>query len=174
VAEGAAETAQRLACQSPRQRTQREGILVSDMAMGNWEMQAGDPATFAFALGFSSNPHGDSDRAAPEESLSWGYFSIWAGGENLCAHMEQGETLSAAHWYMLSLIEWFVDNWDALTHEEKFPLRNVGGSAAESLSSTKMPALSLKKIDEFEWLDTWAEWWHRHNVRASQQGGRLS
>ena len=139
--------------------------------MGNWEMQAGDPATFSFALGFSSNPHGDGDRATLEERSSWGYFSIWAGGENLCAHMEQGETLSAAHWYMLGLIEWFAENWDALLHEELLPLRNVGGSAAESLSLTKLPPLSLKDIDEFEWLDTWAGWWHRHNIRASQHGG---
>ena len=139
--------------------------------MGNWEMQAGDPGTFAFALGFATNPDGDRDRATPEERSSWGYFSIWAGGENLCAHMEQGETLAAVHWYMLPLIEWFADNWDALLHEEKPPLRNIGSSAAESLLLTRLPPLSLKEIDEFEWLDEWATWWHRHSVRASREGG---
>jgi Zn-dependent peptidase ImmA (M78 family) len=171
VEESAAEFAQRLAQESSRQQAQREGILVSDMAIGNWEMQAGDPAAFSFMVGFARNPHGDDDRAALEERASWGYFSIWAGGENLCAHVEQAETLDAAHWYMLPLIEWFVENWDALLHEERPPLQNAGASAAESLMRTKMPPLSLKEVDEFQWLDKWADWWHRHSVRASRTGG---
>jgi hypothetical protein len=72
-------------------------------------MQAGDPAVFAFRLALLPNPHGDDDRATPEERASWGAFSVWAGGENLCAHIEQGEVLDSAHWYMLPLIEWLVE-----------------------------------------------------------------
>lgn len=144
---------------------------MNDMAMGNWEMQAGDPATFAFALGFARNPHGDRDRVGQDEGASWGYFSIWAGGENLCAHMEQGEVLDAAHWYMLPLIEWLIDHWDPLLHEEKLPLQNAGSSAAESLTRTKNPPLLLKEVDEFDWLDDWAGWWHRHSLRAGREGG---
>ena len=140
------------------------------VAMGNWEMQAGDPGTFAFQLGFAANPHGEEDRAAREVRLSWGYFSIWANGENLCSHIEQGEGLSAAHWYMLPFIEWITDNWDPLLHEDRLPLRNAGSSAAESLAITRMPPLSIKEVDEFEWLDEWSAWWHRHNVRASSPG----
>jgi Zn-dependent peptidase ImmA (M78 family) len=143
------------------------------MVMGNWEMQNGDPATFSFSLGFVTNPHGDDDRAVPEERLSWGYFSIWAGGENLCAHIEQGENLDAVHWYMLPLMEWFVENWDALLHEERLPLRNAGTSAARSLARTRLPPPSVKELDEFAWLDEWAEWWHRHSLRASSPGGVL-
>lgn len=141
------------------------------MAMGDWEMQAGDPATFAFTLGFARNPHGDNDRAVVEERASWGYFCIWVGGENLCAHVEQGEKLEAAHWYMLPLMEWVVSNWDALLHEEKPPLRNEGASAAESLMKTRIPPLSLTEVDDFEWLDKWSAWWHRHSIRASMAGG---
>jgi len=170
VEESAAEVARRLAREWSCQQAQRKGILVSN-TMGNWEMQAGDPAAFAFTLGFANNPHGETDRATPEDRSSWGYFSIWAGGENLCSHVEQGETVAAAHWYMLPFIEWFVDNWDALLHEEKLPLKNAGSSAAESLLRTKMPPLSLKEIDEFEWLDKWAAWWHRHSLRTNRDGG---
>lgn len=134
-------------------------------------MQAGDRTALAFTLGFASNPHGDNDRAAIEERVSWGYFSLWAGGENLCAHVEQGEVLNAAHWYMLPLIEWFTDNWDALLHEERPPLQNAGTSAAESSMRTRVPPLTLKEMDEFHWLDKWSEWWHRHSIRASRSGG---
>ncbi len=144
---------------------------MSAMEMGNWEMQAGDPAVFALALGFAANPHGDSDRASVEERASWGYFSIWAGGENLCSHAEQGEVLPSVHWYMVSLIEWFAEHWDPLLHEERPALRNAGLSAAESAMRTRVPPLSLKDVDEFRWLDEWASWWSRHSIRAGMAGG---
>lgn len=169
--ESAIKAAHRLARTWARQQAQREGELVSAMEMGNWEMQSGDPAVFALALGFAANPHGDSDRASVEERTSWGYFSIWVGGENLCSHAEQGEVLASAHWYMISLIEWFAEHWDAMLHEERPALRNAGSSAAESAMRTKVPPLSLKDVDEFQWLDEWARWWSRHSIRAGTEGG---
>ena len=169
--EGPSEDSQRVVGGRPRPQTKRKRVLVSVMAFGNWEMQAGDPTVFAFRIAFLRNPHGDDDRATPEERESWGAFSVWAQGENLCAHTEQGEVLDSAHWYMLPLIEWFVDNWDALLHEERLPLSNVGLSAAESLSISRRPPLSLKAVDEFEWLDVWAAWWERHCERSSREGG---
>ena len=144
---------------------------MSAAAFGNWEMQAGDPADFAFRLAFLPNPHGHGDRASDEERESWGAFSVWARGENLCAHLEQGEIIDAAHWYMLPLLEWLVDNWDPLLHEERLPLSNSGQSAAESLSRTRRPPLSLKDVDDVDWLDTWSAWWGRHSVRAAREGG---
>ena len=144
---------------------------MSAVAFGNWEMQAGDPGDFAFRLAFLPNPHGGDDRATEEDRESWGAFSVWAQGENLCAHTEQGEILDSAHWYMLPLLDWLVDNWDPLLHEERLPLSNSGLSAAESLSRTRQPPLSLKEIDEFGWLDTWSAWWGRHCIRAGREGG---
>ena len=67
---------------------------MSTVAFGNWEMQADDPGDFAFRLAFLPNPHGSDDRATEEDRESWGAFSIWAHGENLCAHIEQGERSS--------------------------------------------------------------------------------
>ena len=144
---------------------------MSAVAFGNWEMQAGDPGDFAFRIAFLPNPHGSDDRATEEERESWGAFSIWAHGENLCAHIEQGEILDSAHWYMLPVLEWLVDNWDPLLHEERLPLSNSGLSAAESLSRTRQPPLSLKDVDDFDWLDTWSAWWARHCIRAGREGG---
>lgn len=144
---------------------------MSAASFGTWEMKAGDPAAFAFSLAFSPNPHGTGDRATPDERESWGSFTLWAGGENLCAHIEQGEVVQAAHWYMVPFMEWLADNWDPLLHEERLPLRNAGASAAESLSQTRLPPVSLKEIDDFDWLDTWSQWWSRHSVRAAREGG---
>ncbi|MCF0081151.1 ImmA/IrrE family metallo-endopeptidase [Streptomyces lomondensis] len=141
------------------------------MTVSNWEMQAGDPADFAFKLSFLRNPHGEQDRATPEEANSWGSFALWVAGENLCAHLEQGEVIEAAHWYMISFLEWLTQNWDPIFHEEQLPLKNVGYSAAEAMALTKSPPISLKELDEFEWLDEWTTWWDRHSVRAAREGG---
>jgi hypothetical protein len=134
-------------------------------------MKAGDPMALSFSLAFSSNPHGHDDRATEDERESWGSFTVWAGGENLCAHIEQGEVIQAVHWYMLPFMEWLADNWDPLMQEERLPLRNAGTSAAESLAQTRLPAVSLKQVDEFEWFDAWSDWWSRHSVRAAREGG---
>lgn len=141
------------------------------MAFGNWEMQAGDPASFALSIAFVRNPHGDDDRATPEERESWGAFSVWVRGENLCAHIEQGQVLDSSHWYMLSFMEWIVENWDALLHEERLPLLNAGLSASEALSISRIPQLSLKEVDELAWMDAWSAWWQRHCVRSGREGG---
>jgi Zn-dependent peptidase ImmA (M78 family) len=138
---------------------------------GTWEMQAGDPTAFAFRLAFLPNPHGIADLVTADERESWGSFTVWARGENLCAHVEQGEVLDSAHWYMLPLMEWLADNWDPLLNEERLPLSNAGASAAESLSQTRLPPVSLKEVDDFEWLDTWSAWWARHSVRSARDGG---
>jgi Zn-dependent peptidase ImmA (M78 family) len=144
---------------------------VSATGFGTWEMQAGDPASFAFRLSFLPNPHGADDRASDDVRESWGSFTIWARGENLCGHVEQGEVLDSAHWYLLPLMEWLADSWDPLLHEERLPLQNAGASAAESLSKTRMPPVSLKQVDEFAWLDAWSDWWARHSVRSAREGG---
>lgn len=134
-------------------------------------MQAGDKSVFAFGISFHKNPDGDADPATPEERASWGAFSLWANGENLCSHMEQNEVVTSAHWYMIHVIEWLVKNWDPIFHEERFSLANVGLSAAELMSRTKRPPLRLKEVDEFDWLDKWSAWWSRHNVRGGREGG---
>jgi len=144
---------------------------VSATDFGNWEMQAGDPTAFAFRLAFLPNPDGADDRADDDVRESWGSFTIWTHGENLCAHVEQGEVVDSAHWYMLPLMEWLADNWDPLLHEERLPLRNAGVSAAASLSQTRILPVSLKHVDDFAWLDTWSEWWARHSMRSAREGG---
>jgi Zn-dependent peptidase ImmA (M78 family) len=144
---------------------------VNATEFGTWEMQAGNPGIFAFRLAFLPNPHGADDLADDDVRESWGSFTIWTHGENLCAHIEQGEAVESAHWYLLPLIEWLADNWDPVLHEERLPLRNAGVSAADSLSQTRMPSVALKQVDELAWLDTWSGWWTRHCIRSAREGG---
>lgn len=136
-----------------------------------WQLQVGDPTRLAISVAFTPDPDGPEIASTQDESESWGSFTVWVDGENLCAHHELGELVDSCHWYLLPLIEWLADNWNALFHEERLPLQNSGASASESLTETKKPPLSLKDIDEFDWMADWASWWRRHNVRAARAGG---
>jgi hypothetical protein len=96
-----------------------------------WERFEGNTDRFAVRLGFLVDP--SPVAIAPEEALSWGSFQIWVDGQNLCAHIDQGESLQSVHWYLLDLLEWVAFNWDALFHEERLPNRNASETAVASM-----------------------------------------
>ena len=174
VARGAAEAVAPVAQRWDRVQEVPQGALVRGLVVVGWELQVGDPAEFAFSVAFTPNPDGEHDASSPDASASWGHFRLWVDGENLCAHHEMGEVVDTAHWYLLPMMEWFAENWNALFHEERLPVKNVGLSAAEGLAQSKNPPLSLKEVDEFDWLRRWGAWWSRHNLRAGREGGLFS
>ena len=137
-----------------------------------WERLAGDTSVFALRMAFAPDP----DRgygAGREINLSWGSFQIWVGGKNLCAHLEEGERIDSAHWYLLPLIEWFALNWNPLLHEERLPVRNGNDTAWTSLRATRFPPLAVENDEEkaSKWETTWQNWWSRHAIRTASEGG---
>jgi hypothetical protein len=124
-----------------------------------WERLAGDTSAFALKLAFETNPDPE-DRATPDEAASWGSFQVWVDGQNLCAHMEQGETLESAHWYLLPMLEWLVDRWDPLLHEERVPVADVA-TAAGAARDGWFPGARTD----------WSPWWQRHSLQACRDGG---
>ncbi len=85
-----------------------------------WERLSGDTDRFAFKIAFHGDPH-EGDAATAEHCESWGAFQVWVHGKNLCSHVEEGESVESAHWYLISLLEWLAKNWDPLFHEERLP-----------------------------------------------------
>ena len=69
-----------------------------------WERLEGDPGVFATRMAFAPDPDGGR-YIDPETGLSWGSFQIWVEGRNLCSHLEEGERIDSAHWYLLPLLE---------------------------------------------------------------------
>ena len=136
-----------------------------------WSALAGDTSKFAFELSFSRDT--ESHLYDADERASWGSFAIWVEGINLMEHVEQGEVLRAAHWYVLPTIEWFIRNWDAIFHEERLPLQNAGADAASAMTRLLIQPLGLvrRDLDEFERLRQWQTWWSRHNLADSSSGG---
>ena len=103
------------------------------------EIMVGSRDRFAVKIAFLTDP--DQGRAATtEHSISWGAIEIWANGHNLCRHVEQGESIDAAHWYMLPILQWLASNWDFLLHEERLPGRNAARDAWISMQRTAAAA----------------------------------
>lgn len=135
-----------------------------------WEKFTGRTDVFAIRLSFSPDPdQGVAINA--DEAASWGRLQLWVKGQNLCAHVDQGELLEGIHWYMLPLLEWLADVWNPLLHEERLPNRNVGDTAAESLSLTRNVPPLAAEIDIATWEEEWYEWRRRHALRAARSGG---
>ncbi len=135
-----------------------------------WETFAGSTDTFAVRLAFMPDP--DAGTAAhPDEAAAWGAFQLWVDGQNLCAHIDQGEILQNAHWYLLPLLEWLVESWNALLHEEKLPNRNAAESAIGTLVVTRNPPPLAGAAESVAWEEEWYEWWRRHALRAARSGG---
>ena len=136
----------------------------------NWERLNGDTNRFAVGLAFLPDPD-DGAGVDVDTAISWGTLELWAGGQNLCVHTDQGETLTRVHWYLLPVLEWLAESWDPLLHEERLPVRNSGDDAASALFETRF-ATSLKHGDralrpELEWYT----WYRRHALRAARDGG---
>ncbi len=137
-----------------------------------WERFAGSTDVFAVRFGFIPDP--DRNRAAsPEEAASWGALQLWVEGQNICAHVDQGEVLQSVHWYLLPFLEWLVDSWNPLFHEERLPNGNRGDfdSAVSSLGATRNAPELAGEATTIAWEQEWFEWRGRHAIRAARAGG---
>ncbi len=134
-----------------------------------WETLVGDTRKFAMRIGFLDD---ESNVAMePDVAASWGSFELWVEGKNVCAHVEQDETLDGVHWYLLPLIEWFVDNWNPLLHEERLPISNAADNAVSALDRTRFAAETAAPGRGLEIEQEWYDWRQRHGIHAAREGG---
>ena len=136
-----------------------------------WERFAGDTSRFAIRLSLHDDPDGLRG-ADPDTSASWGAIEVWVGGVNLCAHTDQGEALKAAHWYLLPILEWLVDAWDPMLHEERLPLGQFV-TAADFASDATAASAELDVPGYWQREERKYDWDRRHSLRASSDGGLL-
>lgn len=139
------------------------------MAALTWRFLAGDTASFALELNLLDND-GHDEAVDADDRASWGSFAIWVQGRNLCAHTEEGETLEAAHWYLLPFLEWMAENWDPLLHEERLLRSRTGPDAASSMRASEQATLASETA-QWSWMERWQGWWARHNLREASAGG---
>ncbi len=134
------------------------------------EIMVGSRDRFAVKIAFQTDP--DRGLAATREhSISWGAIEVWANGHNLCRHLELGESVDAAHWYLLPILQWLASNWDFLLHEERLPGRNAARDAWISMQRTAEPPPVLPEDAAEQWEIGWHNWWQRHALQAAREGG---
>lgn len=123
-------------------------------------------------MGFSNDPD-DGRGIDPEVGVSWGSFQIWVAGRNLCVHPELDGLIDSVNWYLLPLMEWFVNNWDPLLHEERPPVQNKHDTAWESLHATRFPPPAIEHDDDkaSAWESEWQRWRTRHALGSASEGG---
>lgn len=137
-----------------------------------WEHLAGDTGRFAFKVALLRDPD-EPTGASPDDAASWGAIQIWVRGHNLCLHTEQGTSVESVHWYLLPLLEWLIESWDPLLHEERLPVENAADSGWEGMWATRFPKLGLSEHKAEAWDAAWSRWWSRHCLHAGRDGGLL-
>ena len=136
------------------------------------EFLSGDTDRFAFKIALQRDPH-EAEAATPEHALSWGSFQLWVDGQNLCAHLEEGEVVDSVHWYMLPLLEWFVSQWDFLLREERLPVQNARSDAWSSLMATAFPPSGIAEDKAEQWATAWHAWWPAIASLPAAQGDSI-
>ena len=123
----------------------------------------GTDLRFRIEFGLELDPDGGLG-VAPDVASSWGWFQIWVGPLNICRHVAQGQVHDRIHWYLLPLLEWFAENWDAIFQEQTKPLEDQG-----SARETYLASLGTELAELLE--DRVYGWWSRHSIRAAASGG---
>lgn len=136
----------------------------------------GELSTFAIEFSFRPDPdHGKG--ATVEESLSWGGMRIWVHGKNLCEHFEGSTVEDSVQWYLLSLMEWIVENWNPLFHEGKYPgnlyeAKDEGAwHVCNGMISLYAESYNPRQLEREE--SAWYEWRQRHALYSCRNGGLL-
>ena len=102
------------------------------------------------------------------EGWSTGDLRITVAGQVLTAHKFNGKARNHLSWYIAPLVEWMIENWTWLFHEENFSWPEKTGTPAAVATFLAMER-TIGSDDEAE-RSSYAEiqaWWRRHALRAS-------
>jgi Zn-dependent peptidase ImmA (M78 family) len=122
-----------------------------------------------FAVEYAFSPDPDEGKAAlPEEAVSWGHFTLWVNGLNLCQSSYRNETCDTVRWYLYPLISWLSQNWWPLLYEEQPPVPTEKIVARTIFFEYAKQSFGF--MDE-EKGNAWYHWGQRHSLRSCSNGG---
>jgi Zn-dependent peptidase ImmA (M78 family) len=135
------------------------------MTSVTWRHLSGDTQVLALELTLLRD---DDEPFDHDLAASWGMFSLWVDGVNLCAHEEEAERLEGVHWYLLPLLEWLVESWDPLLHEERLPAPRV----ADAPQAVARVGMTLRSpTPDWDVAESLHAWRARHSWRTAADGG---
>lgn len=140
-----------------------------------WSVTLGEGRALSWVFSLIDGQVGEEVVSA-DVGASWGSFELIVDGLGLCETVQEGEQLRSAHWYLLPVAEWLVENWLALFHEPHLPLTGQESAAeslahADALLETSRPAAggrwSFPTTDPEELFEQTQQWDHRHRLSAA-------
>jgi len=136
-----------------------------------WGQLFGRSDSFGLDLRLFDVPGATSD----VEDRSWTGFAFHVGGRNLCAVRDDSGGSESVEWTFLPVAEWFASNWDAIVHEQRFPIDGIPGNEPAALLAehSSRPPPGASEQEESRRLEAWQAWWSRHALRAGVPGGLL-
>lgn len=143
------------------------------MSHPTWSFTLGDRDGLSWTWTLRPDPD-EADIVGQELSQSWGSVELVADGRVLTATLQQGEQVQAAHWYLLPVVEWLVENWAAIFYESGLPQPGATAPAAIDRAFTAFDTASpvtfgdwrSPKRDADELLELAQAWRARHCLRA--------
>lgn len=140
-----------------------------------WSTTLGDGRALSWVFSLVDG-HSGEDVVSVDVRESWGPFELIVDGLGLCETVQQGEQIRAAHWYLLPVAEWLVENWLTLFHEPHLPLTGEESAAtalahADALLETTRAAAggrwSFVTTDPDQLFEQTQRWDHRHRLSAA-------
>lgn len=140
-----------------------------------WRQLVGNTDRFAVEVALMPDPD-EGRHASPAVAASWGQFKLFIDGKNLCESRDpSGVILDSVHWYLLPVIKFFIENWDAMLHQGRLPVLARSGlvdlSAATLMAHTQLPSPARGKEAFATWNETWWEFYSAHAITAAREGG---
>jgi Zn-dependent peptidase ImmA (M78 family) len=134
--------------------------------------EIGDRDRIAVRIAFESDP--DKGRgASKDESVSWGSLQLWVEGKNLCQYQYGQQVHQEVKWYLLPILEWLVEQWNPILHEERFPGTTRYADARSGYENAVIPRLAIFDENTGRLQEAWEEWWGRHALHSQRDGGIL-
>ena len=133
-----------------------------------YQRQFGDRTAIALCFAFGPYPT-VSNRSARD--VSWGNFELWVHGKCLTASNQNNESAQGIDWYLLPILEWFLDVGVRLINEEPLPTTAFQGGVRDACSwfdATMRPPL-LSEHDEETWFLSRSEWRQHHALRRAAE-----
>jgi Zn-dependent peptidase ImmA (M78 family) len=127
----------------------------------------GHPEQFEIAARWTTDIEPRS--SLPErEGWSTADLRIVVGGQVLTANKFNGRAQNHLSWYLLPVIEWLMDNWTYLFHEENYgwPDKSGHSAAVATLIAMERTIGADDESGQKAYANVQA-WWQRHAFRAS-------
>ena len=137
----------------------------------SWGRLFGRADQFALDLRIFDAPS-SGGRVPDVEEASWTGFALHVDGRNLCAVRDDSGGGETVEWSFFPIAEWFAGNWDAIVHEQRFPLDgcDAGEPAAWAAEQTSRPQPGTTEDEQSRRFEVWQAWWGRHALRAAAPG----